>query len=84
MLMKVLRVLKEIYINVAGDDKMKAWLDKKQYLSPVITKEMINMMGKVVLESILPDVKLLNGMPLLLMKLQTFHVLNKCPYQSGG
>jgi len=37
----------------AADDKMKAWIDKKQYLSPVITNEMINIMGLTVLEKIL-------------------------------
>ena len=33
-----------LLLEAAGDDKMKAWLDKKQYLSPVITNEMINIM----------------------------------------
>ena len=44
----------------AADDKMKAWIDKKQYLSPVITNEMINIMGLTVLEKILTDIKTSN------------------------
>ena len=75
-----------LLLETARDDKMKAWLYKKQYLSPVITNEMINIMGITILESILTTVmlRLQNGMPSLLMKLQTFHILNKYPYQSGG
>ena len=46
-----------LLLEAAGDDKMKAWLDKKQYLSPVITNEMINIMGITILESILTDIK---------------------------
>jgi len=36
---------------------MKAWLDKKQYISPVITNEMIIIMGITILENILTDIK---------------------------
>ena len=46
-----------LLLEAAGDDKMKAWLDKKQYLSPVIANEMINIMEMTILESILTDIK---------------------------
>ena len=46
-----------LLLEAAGDDKMRAWLDKKQYLTPVITNEMINIMGITILESILTDIK---------------------------
>ena len=46
-----------LLLEAAGDDKMKAWLDKKQYLFPVITNEMINIMGMTTLESTLNDIK---------------------------
>ena len=46
-----------LLLEAAGDDKMKAWIDKKQCLSPVITNEMINIMGLTVLKKILTDIK---------------------------
>ena len=46
-----------LLLEAVGDDKMKAWLDKKQYLSPVITNGTINIMGMTILESILTDIK---------------------------
>ena len=46
-----------LLLEAAGDDKMKAWIDKKQYLSPVITNEIINIIGLTVLEKILTDIK---------------------------
>ena len=46
-----------LLLEATRDEKMKAWLDKKQYLSPVITNEMINIMGLAVLEKILTDIK---------------------------
>ena len=46
-----------LLLEAAGDDKMKAWLDKKQYLSPVITNKMINIMGMTILKSILTYIK---------------------------
>ena len=44
-------------LEAADDDKMKAWLRKKQYISPVITNEIINIMGVTILEKILTDIK---------------------------
>ena len=49
-----------LLLEAARDDKMKAWIDKKQYLSPVITNKMINIMGLTVLEKILTDIKTSN------------------------
>ena len=46
-----------LLLEATRDEKMKAWLDKKQYLSPVITNEMINIMGLAVLEKILTNIK---------------------------
>ena len=43
-----------LLLEAADDDKMKAWLHKKQYISPVITNEIINIMGATILEKILP------------------------------
>ena len=44
-------------LEAADDDKMKAWLHKKQYFSPAITNEIINIMGVTILEKILTDIK---------------------------
>ena len=65
-----------LLLEVAEDDKMKAWLQKKQYLSPVITNEMINIMGKPVLESILTNIKTSKWYAIIVDEATDVHIFN--------
>jgi len=56
--MKELKVLKTTFIGGSkGDRKIKAWIDKREYISPEIVNTIIKLMGKAIRDEILAEIK---------------------------
>ena len=57
-MMKELKALKATFIDGSkGDCKIKAWIDKSEYISPKIVNKMIKLMGKAIHDEILAEIK---------------------------
>ena len=46
-----------LLLEASGDCKMKAWLEKREYISPDIINEMIKLMGTAIRNEILAEIK---------------------------
>jgi len=46
-----------LLLEASGDHKMKAWLDKREYISPDIINDMIKLMGTAIHNEILAEIK---------------------------